>query len=56
VLLLFGLARLYPAAAFSAKDMSHPKSRSAHVARKLDATLEMLNDYCALAEVYVLDL
>jgi len=39
VLLLFDFTLLYPAAALRAKDMSGPKSRSAHMARKPDATL-----------------
>jgi hypothetical protein len=56
VVLLFGLACLYPAATFGAKDMNRPKSRSAHLAGKLDATLEMLNDYRALLKVYILGL
>lgn len=36
--------------------MSGSESRSASIAEKLDTGLEMLNDYCALAEVYVLNL
>jgi hypothetical protein len=56
VLLLFGLTLLYPATTFGAKNVSRPKSCPAHVAGKPDATLEMLNDYRALAKIYVLDL
>jgi hypothetical protein len=56
VLLLFGSTLPYLATTFRAKNVSRPKSRSAHLAGKLDATFKVLNDYCALAEVYVLDL
>jgi len=56
VLLLFGLTYPYSATTFGAKDMSSPKSCTAHVARKPDAAFEMLNDQCALGKVYVLNL
>jgi hypothetical protein len=54
--LLFALTYLYLDTAFGAKGMSRAKSRSAHLAGKFDAALQMLNDYRAVVEVYVLDL
>jgi hypothetical protein len=56
VLLLFNLSHFYLGTAFRAKDVSRPKSRSTHPAGKLDAILEVLNNYCALAQVYIVDL
>ena len=56
MLLLFGLLLAYFATTFRAKNVSCPKSCSTHRAREFDAVLEMLDDYCALVEVYILDL
>jgi len=56
VLLLFGSTLSYLATTLRAENVSRPKSRSAHLAGKLNVTFKVLNDYYALAEVYVLDL
>jgi hypothetical protein len=55
VLLLFRSTFFYLATTLRAKNVSRPKSRSAHLAGKLDATFKVLNDYRALVEVYVLN-
>jgi len=53
---LLSPAALYLAAAFGAENVTGPKARSADVAEEMDAGLEVLDDDCALAEVYVLNL
>jgi hypothetical protein len=55
VLLLFSSAFFYLAATLRAESVTRPKARSAHLAGKLDAAFKVLNDYCALGEVYVLN-
>jgi len=53
---LFSLTVFYLAAAFGAEHVRRSESCSAGVAEELDAGLEMLNHYYALAEVHVLNL
>jgi len=55
VLLLFGSTLSYLPTTLSAENVSRPKSRSAHLAGKLDSAFKVLDDHCTLAEVYVMD-